>query len=1309
MSSREARKNAEDAIREIRKYSPSNDRHALLRRVVLGENTTSKNVDDFIFELQSLIDGGLFAKDFIEKIESFSSVDNQNEKEEIEKTIKKTVRITVPDKESVSNLQASYLNGKFIYNEFKNEENGLLTLEKGNPLPPNTEKPDGNSFKNPSKTNTSLVAFEILNPRISINARETDTTSIFLSLIPTLELSRCVPYINVALTSDTPSNENDGKLSGLSLVSFLSGKDVEIKNLSSLDRFSSLGLRQSGTSNESVPGPASMELFTSPQTLVPVSDSVVFAERKNIPKVLDRFRPFMSLVSLNVSVKPTNGFMSYKTATMELVLHDRSRLHEIGSFIRPGVNNKTELTIEYGWSNNFSGTSDQNPFAVFMNSLKIKEKYGIVNSSFRFDDSGQVNITLHLFTKGVQQMEQIPVASFGAESREKELFEILEKISEIIQGNKGTTKLAKLFDETLIESFSSSSSLLSLSDKELSKLKKTFEKIKNSQAKEGNRELVSKIRSVLGDGSSSGALDLFKKSVDDAVNKELSSLNKGEEIFACNLSQYKGFKSISFPSIVIESRTGVSQQRQLYDEEVKERTEKLKKAALERSINEAIESDQDIIRLRIERNELLGFDLDFELKNGTVVLDNNGFPSRAERGVAISPGITDLGKKIRSFREAGPGKALRYNALQKEIRQIRNEYLQGSRGKIREFETGIESQVKKELAANGITRPTTGQPASRTIQTPISLGRLLTSFVGKPLRKSGSFDEIQFMFYPFNEKASFVRQMSIAKFPIDYNDVKKKIVEQIQKNPKISVMNILRFIIEEFVNNMSVKPYGFSFLYEDEKDDEGKSTGRLVRKKAENDTAKKKEQEKQDEILKLAGIKDGKFKLPNVQIIPECVPYIKDSEKTILRLHVIDTHTTSHDTLFNLMKSIRQGSFADLSSEHDGPHPLLPESPELKDEQLYQERNELIKELIKVAVPPETVIDAGGGSSEIDVDIGKLLEGKTLSQTKKFVSEGVPTIFLGGSSGAIKSIGLSSMSDSRLSTVNMLRAENEPDLSSVIRDRGLPMKVLPVECNIETLGFPLFERMQNFFIDFGTGTTADNVYVVNEIEHKLGPGEFSTSLKMIFLESFMNYESSNRKVRIANSILEKDLGPLFEVPIAASSKPVGTTKHLGSQKLLTLSNSIPVLSRIRSARNVRFSKIPRLLIALYSDYNVVISPLLNSTEIGPFDRSVIFNDPFLGRGYIDSRIKFLIEIPERFMRGSSTLVKKMSNNISSASTAFRVFEIKQNDVSPASLNDIRIIERKYGPTAGVLKKDFPSPEAPFALIECIDFVNSEEA
>ena len=104
---------------------------------------------------------------------------------------------------------------------------------------------------------------------------------------------------------------------------------------------------------------AGMEVFTSPQTLINGNEphydigpqrTVILPdgsreEGSRTPagrqtSVIDRFRPFMSLNSFNVNVSPTMGMMSYKTAEMELVLHDRSRLSEISPFvISPSLSN----------------------------------------------------------------------------------------------------------------------------------------------------------------------------------------------------------------------------------------------------------------------------------------------------------------------------------------------------------------------------------------------------------------------------------------------------------------------------------------------------------------------------------------------------------------------------------------------------------------------------------------------------------------------------------------------------------------------------------------------------------------------------------------------------------------------------------------------------------------------------------------------------------------------------------------------------------------------------------------------------------
>ena len=76
------------------------------------------------------------------------------------------------------------------------------------------------------------------------------------------------------------------------------------------------------------------------------------------------------------------------------------------------------------------------------------------------------------------------------------------------------------------------------------------------------------------------------------------------------------------------------------------------------------------------------------------------------------------------------------------------------------------------------------------------------------------------------------------------------------------------------------------------------------------------------------------------------------------------------------------------------------------------------------------------------------------------------------------------------------------------RDAGLPLRVSPVEVDLTIFGCPVIGFGQQFFIDFGTGTTIDNVYAVTGISHNLGPGEFTTSLKLTALDAYGAYEST---------------------------------------------------------------------------------------------------------------------------------------------------------------------------------------------------------
>ena len=60
------------------------------------------------------------------------------------------------------------------------------------------------------------------------------------------------------------------------------------------------------------------------------------------------------------------------------------------------------------------------------------------------------------------------------------------------------------------------------------------------------------------------------------------------------------------------------------------------------------------------------------------------------------------------------------------------------------------------------------------------------------------------------------------------------------------------------------------------------------------------------------------------------------------------------------------------------------------------------------------------------------------------------------------------------------------------------MTVLPASLNVTTFGCPLIEYGQQYFVDLQTGTTADNLYAITNINHTLSAGQFDTSFSMMF-------------------------------------------------------------------------------------------------------------------------------------------------------------------------------------------------------------------
>lgn len=280
-------------------------------------------------------------------------------------------------------------------------------------------------------TNASkLSVIQIDTVRLGQANRLVDAVAIFLNAIPTLEMSRCVPYLTVEVQAKRPPTSADGKAQGMSLMRFLQGS-IDVRE-QSVNRNLLLGLQTdidgNVTAGDAAVTNSGMELFTSPQTLVDPSVSI---DGLRSAPVIDKFRPFMSIEKLTVDVTAQVGPFSYRTATLDVTLHDRSRLNEIADFVKPDLYGSTELMIEYGWSH--PDASGQNVYATLLNSMRIREKYGIVNSSFSFTKTGGVKIKLKLFTKGYYETQTVTIGDDAdrAKSAREALQELQQTITEI--------------------------------------------------------------------------------------------------------------------------------------------------------------------------------------------------------------------------------------------------------------------------------------------------------------------------------------------------------------------------------------------------------------------------------------------------------------------------------------------------------------------------------------------------------------------------------------------------------------------------------------------------------------------------------------------------------------------------------------------------------------------------------------------------------------------------------------------------------------------------------------------------------------
>lgn len=287
-----------------------------------------------------------------------------------------------------------------------------------------------------------IVAVRMEHPLLTPGEKNSELLTLFFNAMPPLEMTRATPVMNVTIYSARPPITENDRLSAITLQKFLEGSVEQPKGNENL-ALTALNLSSQVSSNlitGSLPSanPVSdfvvtgLELFRSPQTLQNIDETKksLNQREKYLTSVIDPFRPLASIKAFSVDMQSTYGLMGSRTGTLEIILHDRSRLGEFANFIKPDRYGTAFLEIEYGWSH--PDPLESNPYADLLNLTRVKDHFNIVTTNLSFDDVGQVSITLNLVGRGISETTEVSIVGPNDANRIQTQIREIENLSKTI-------------------------------------------------------------------------------------------------------------------------------------------------------------------------------------------------------------------------------------------------------------------------------------------------------------------------------------------------------------------------------------------------------------------------------------------------------------------------------------------------------------------------------------------------------------------------------------------------------------------------------------------------------------------------------------------------------------------------------------------------------------------------------------------------------------------------------------------------------------------------------------------------------------
>ena len=393
----------------------------------------------------------------------------------------------------------------------------------------------------------------------------------------------------------------------------------------------------------------------------------------------------------------------------------------------------------------------------------------------------------------------------------------------------------------------------------------------------------------------------------------------------------------------------------------------------------------------------------------------------------------------------------------------------------------------------------------------VSFGKLFSSFCLPAMTASAAeqnIDEVQVNFYQLNESCGPISLHSIAEFPIEIDHAEAKFAAEAERRggESMTVFEFISWCGEKLFCDKRAPGYGMREIYEPE------ATDAEAEKTKDDANAAAKDTKMQEFFTKY-----GTFKQPTLAMKID-VFYEGDNNKI--------------DLLYKLQYRV--------GAQYNAPPPKFagPENKKLKrimKISLFDRTFNVYSKTAKVLQDKDgkfrafetdvTSEDVKSVTDRVyadnppatepqtyDIDGKSITVGRAFSSgknvLKEYIGESIPKIAVGINSSMIINASFSSQIAGLAGTIAARNAFSKSTLSPnamMSNLNNLPIKVMPGELTLNTVGCPLADIMQSFLVDFDTGTTLDAIYKVTGVQHNFSLGKFETAWTMKHFDSYSTF------------------------------------------------------------------------------------------------------------------------------------------------------------------------------------------------------------